>query len=73
MVCNKLCDIQIAGHGSAADDGHRAFLKHADSGRLLKPLQAPPKGTREAGFYESINGSDDPIDVEIRGWVPRCV
>lgn len=62
---------QIAGHGSAADDGHRAFLKHADSGRLLKPLQAPPKGAREAGFYEAIKHSDDPTDAEIRQWIPR--
>jgi hypothetical protein len=60
---------QIAGHG-VEGDGQRAFLKHAD-GRLLKPLQAPPKGARESGFYEKIAKSQDPTDVEIRSWLPR--
>ena len=58
----------IAGHGSEGD-GQRAFLKHTN-GRLLKPLQAPPKGTRESGFYTSINNSNDNTDVEIRNWIP---
>ncbi len=61
---------QIAGHGSSEADGHRSFLKHAD-GRLLKPLQPPPKGTREVGFYEKVNASDDPTDLEIRKCLPK--
>lgn len=62
------CTYQIAGHGSE-DDGHRIFLKHTN-GRILKPFQAPPKGVRETGFYQAINKSNDPIDVELRKWLP---
>ena len=46
---------QIAGHGSEGD-GQRAILKRED-GKLLKPVQPPPKGPREAKFYLDINSS----------------
>ena len=46
---------QIAGHGSEGD-GQRAILKRED-GKLLKPIQPPPKGPREAKFYLDINAS----------------
>ena len=46
---------QIAGHGSEGD-GQRAILKRED-GKLLKPVQPPPKGPREAKFYLDINAS----------------
>ena len=61
---------QIAGHGSE-NDGHRSFLKHDKNGRLLKPLQAPPKGQRETAFYKQINESQHQVDVEFRNWIPR--
>ena len=57
---------QIAGHGLV--DG-KVLLKHPD-GRVLKPKQAPPKGTREVGFYESLAKSNDPTDEMIRRVVP---
>lgn len=61
---------QIAGHGSTAD-GHKVFLQH-QNGRLLKPFQKPPKGTREQAFYESVAlNSDDPIDLELRPLIPK--
>jgi len=41
---------QIAGHGSE-NDGQRGLLVH-ESGFVLKPVQAPPKGTREVAFYQ---------------------
>ena len=40
---------QIAGHGSEGD-GKRPILKRED-GKILKPIQPPPKGPREANFY----------------------
>ena len=61
---------QIAGHGSEGD-GQRAILKRED-GRLLKPIQKPPKGHREAGFYLGINQSTaDEVDQVIRAHIPR--
>jgi len=51
---------QIAGHGSE-NDGQRGLLVH-ESGFVLKPVQPPPKGTREVAFYQSINSSEDPVD-----------
>ena len=47
---------QIAGHGSEGN-GQRAILKRED-GKLLKPVQPPPKGPREAKFYLDINASN---------------
>lgn len=63
-------EAQIAGHGSAKEDGQHAFLKHKD-GKLLKPFQKPPKGTREVAFYRGVQASEDPDDVAIRAWIPR--
>jgi len=60
---------QIAGHGSEGD-GQRAILKRED-GKLLKPVQPPPKGPREAKFYLDINASKDPIDILIRQHIPK--
>ena len=40
---------QIGGHGSEGD-GQRPILKRED-GKILKPIQPPPKGPREANFY----------------------
>ena len=52
---------QIAGHGSEGD-GQRAILKRED-GKLLKPVQPPPKGPREAKFYLDINASKGNFDI----------
>ena len=60
---------QIAGHGSEGD-GEKGFLKRPD-GRLLKPVQAPPRGRRELDFYKKINSSKDPIDVKLRKCIPE--
>ncbi len=60
--------IQIAGHGSEGD-GHRAILKRED-GKLLKPVQAPPKGVREVEFYESINKSKEAVDLVVKRNIP---
>merc|ERR550517_1532157 len=54
---------QIAGHGSE-NDGQRGLLVH-ESGFVLKPVQAPPKGTREVAFYQSINSSGDEVDQRL--------
>jgi len=60
---------QIAGHGSEGD-GQRAILKRED-GKILKPIQPPPKGPREANFYVEINRSNHPIDALIRNHIPK--
>lgn len=60
---------QLAGHGREGD-GHRAILKRAD-GKLLKPVQPPPKGQREVDFYTSLEKSGDPIDKRIQQHVPE--
>lgn len=59
---------QIAGHGSEGD-GEKGFLKRPD-GRLLKPVQAPPRGRRELEFYKRINASKDPIDTRLKNCIP---
>jgi len=51
---------QIAGHGSE-NDGQRGLLVH-ESGFVLKPVQAPPKGLREVAFYRAITSSTHPED-----------
>lgn len=60
---------QIAGHGSEGD-GQRAIFKRED-GKLLKPIQAPPKGQREADFYTSINKSTDKVDISLKKHIPE--
>ena len=60
---------QIAGHGSE-DDGEKGFLKRPD-GRLLKPVQAPPRGRRELDFYKRINSSKDPTDLRLKQCIPQ--
>ena len=39
-------------------------------GRLLKPIQPPPKGQREVDFYTFIKASNDPVDRAIRKYIP---
>ena len=60
---------QIAGHGSEGD-GEKGFLKRPD-GRLLKPVQAPPRGRRELDFYKRINASKDPTDLRLKKCIPE--
>ena len=60
---------QIAGHGSEGD-GEKGFLKRPD-GRLLKPVQAPPRGLRERDFYKRINTSKDPTDLRLKKFIPE--
>lgn len=54
---------QIAGHGSE-NDGRRGLLMH-ESGLVLKPVQDPPKGTREVAFYNHLSNSTDPVDMRL--------
>ena len=61
---------QIAGHGSEEGDGGKGFLKRQD-GKLLKPIQAPPRGPRELEFYRSMNLSDDPSDIKLLSCIPE--
>ena len=42
-----------------------------EDGKILKPIQPPPKGPREANFYVEINRSNHPIDVLIRNHIPK--
>jgi len=56
-------ETQIAGHGSC-NDGKRGLLKH-ESGFVLKPVQAPPRGGREITFYQTISSSTIPTDVKM--------
>jgi len=56
-------ETQIAGHGSE-NDGQRGLLVH-QSGFVLKPVQAPPKGEREVAFYHKITSSEHPVDKEL--------
>ena len=51
-------------------DGHRAILKR-DDGKILKPVQPPPKGPREAKFYVDINRSLHPADQAIKQHIPK--
>ena len=60
-------ETQVAGHG-LENDGQRYFAKFPagykefqhlfrgllvhEFGFVLKPVQAPPRGTREVGFYQ---------------------
>ena len=63
--------VQIAGHGSEENDGHCGFLVRRSDGRLLKPLQAPPKGDRELSFYRGLYSPDaDAVDLRFRRIVP---
>lgn len=65
----KPLQTQIAGHGSEGD-GEKGFLQRPD-GRLLKPVQAPPRGRRELEFYKKINSSKDPVDIRLRKCIPE--
>ena len=51
-------------------DGHRAILKRED-GKILKPIQPPPKGPRETNFYVNIKRSLHPVDIAIRSHIPN--
>jgi len=57
-------ETQIAGHGSC-NDGQRGMLMH-ESGFVLKPVQAPPKGLREVTFYQTISTSTTETDSKFK-------
>jgi len=57
-------ETQIAGHGSC-NDGQRGMLLH-ESGFVLKPVQAPPKGLREVTFYQTISTSTTETDSKFK-------
>lgn len=57
-------ETQIAGHGSC-NDGQRGMLMH-ESGFVLKPVQVPPKGSREVNFYQNISTSTIETDRQFK-------
>ena len=59
-------ETQIAGHGS----GESGMLEH-ESGLVLKPVQAPPRGLREARFYQNLYNSALEEDVRMRSFAPK--
>jgi len=67
MSIMKPFEEQVAGHGMV--DG-KILLKHPD-GRVFKPQQAPPKGTRELAFYQNMINPIDPDDLMISRVVPQ--
>ena len=50
--------------------GQQAILKRKD-GKILKLIQPPPRGAREAKFYKEINSSNHPTDVLIQNCIPK--
>lgn len=42
-----------------------------EDGTLLKPLQPPPNGPREAKFYQDINQSNHPTDKMMKDIIPK--
>lgn len=62
-------DTQVAGHGTGNKISHRGMLIY--EGFVLKPAQAPPKGTREIEFYKNVSNSFHPIDVKLYSLMPK--
>ena len=59
-------ETQIAGHGS----GDSGMLEH-QSGLVLKPVQAPPRGLREVTFYQGLYSSLREDDLRMRNFAPK--
>ena len=64
---------QVAGH--LYTNGKVGMLRPCgdDDGKLLKPIQLPPKGQRELDFYLAVFTYPSPSSVQLafRQWVPR--
>mgnify|MGYP002803580531 CR=1 FL=1 len=60
---------QVAGH--RFETGKQGMLLDSD-GRLLKPIQAPPRGEREVEFYQTVFGCEtsDQSILRLRQFVP---
>lgn len=67
-VCNLA--MQISGHFHGA--GKLGMLQTSD-GWVLKPVQSPPRGTREVRFYETVFNEEcsDTILTDLRQLLPR--
>lgn len=50
--------------------GHEGILQK-EGGKLLKPVQPPPKGKREKEFYIQLFSSSDPTDIYFRSLLPN--
>jgi len=64
---------QVAGHRHGADkDASVPGFLETDDDCILKPLQAPPRGTRELNFYERVFNPSvtDPITLQLRPLLP---
>ena len=58
---------QVAGHGTW--DKSQAMLTKKD-GRILKPIQPPPRGDREVKFYQDVTNSEDPEVAKFLSFIP---
>jgi len=59
----------VAGHGSS--DKSQAILTNKD-GWILKPVQAPPRGVRELGFYQEVNSTTaSPEVAQFISFIPQ--
>ena len=60
---------QVAGH--RFETGKQGMLLDSD-GKLLKPIQAPPRGEREVEFYQTVFGCEtsDQSILRLRQFVP---
>ncbi|ESO12252.1 hypothetical protein HELRODRAFT_158730 [Helobdella robusta] len=72
----KPLDHQVAGHVFGRPNGQKqnqlGFLQN-DEGQILKPIQGPIKGKREAEFYSRLFDSELAISelIELRTFVPK--
>lgn len=68
LQVSEVCPLetQIAGHGS----GESGMLEH-ESGFVLKPVQAPPRGLREVKFYQNLYNSARDEDARMRSFAPK--
>ena len=50
------------------------MLQHID-GSILKPVQPPPRGEREVGFYTRVfdESCDDPVMLTLRPFLPKLL
>ncbi|XP_078576370.1 inositol polyphosphate multikinase-like [Branchiostoma floridae x Branchiostoma japonicum] len=63
---------QVAGHRYGQGKTKKGMLQHED-GTLLKPLQPPPRGQKELGFYQKIfeEETNDQDLLTLRQFMPK--
>uniref|UniRef100_H2XWF6 Kinase n=1 Tax=Ciona intestinalis TaxID=7719 RepID=H2XWF6_CIOIN len=65
---------QVAGHRYGQGRLGIGMLQHMD-GSILKPVQPPPRGKREVGFYQKIFDAecDDPVLLTLQPFLPKLL